>query len=365
MTMHHIVSDGWSLGVLIREVSALYAAFHRGDALAAARAADPVRRLRRLAARLAPGRGASGAARLLDRPARRHSPPLELPDRPAAAGRPQRPRRRAVRRSSPGPSLDAVRALARQEGATLFMILLAAFQVLLHRYSGQDDIAVGTPVAGRTRAEIEGLIGFFVNTLVLRGDLAGDPGFRELLRRTRRAASAPTRTRTCPSSGWCTPCARPRLRPLAAVPGDVRPPERPAAGAAIARDGPHPAGGAQRDSEVRPDPPPPRRPRASALTMEYSTDLFDAATVDRMLAHYRVLLEASSQQPDRPVGALPMLTEDERRQVLAGWGAGDADDGWDADGLDDLPAGFERGGRRRSRRPAGPTFSQSELSNDE
>src|SRR5262249_50142541 len=85
-------------------------------------------------------------------------------------------------------TVGALKALGRHEGATLYMTLLAAFQVLLHRYSGQDDIAVGTPIAGRNRAELEGLIGFFVNTLVVRGDLSGDPGFRETVRRTRRAA---------------------------------------------------------------------------------------------------------------------------------------------------------------------------------
>jgi non-ribosomal peptide synthetase component F len=76
------------------------------------------------------------------------------------------------------------------------------------------------------------------------------------------------------------------------------------------------------------------------LIMEYSSDLFDAATVDRMLAHFRILLEAVVAQPDQPVGALPMLTEEERRQVLDGWSGGGSDDGWDAGGLDHLPAGF-------------------------
>src|SRR5207253_7579113 len=84
--------------------------------------------------------------------------------------------------------VDALRALAKQEGCTLYMVLLAAFQALLHRYSGQEDFCVGTPIAGRNRAETEGLIGFFVNTLVLRTDLSGDPSFRALLGRVREAA---------------------------------------------------------------------------------------------------------------------------------------------------------------------------------
>ena len=104
-------------------------------------------------------------------------------------------------------------------------------------------------------------------------------------------------------------------------------------------------------------------PEGLALTMEYSSDLFDAATVDRMLAHYRVLLEAIVAQPDRPVGALPMLTEEERRQVLAGWGSGD-DDGWDAEGLDDVPAGFDTADDAGLDAPLDQP-DQSELSNDE
>ena len=113
---------------------------------------------------------------------------LELPtDRPRPAVQTYRGARQSLY-CCPSPSVTALKALSQREGVTLFMTLLAAFQTLLHRYTGQDDIIVGSPIAGRTRAEIEGLIGFFVNTLVLRTDLSGNPTFRELLGRVREVA---------------------------------------------------------------------------------------------------------------------------------------------------------------------------------
>ena len=99
-------------------------------------------------------------------------------------------------------------ALSQRSGATLFMTLLAAFQLLLHRYSSQDDIVVGVPIAGRTRPELETLIGFFVNTLVLRADCAGDPRLIDFLQRVREAALSPTRIRTCRLSCWSSDCTR-------------------------------------------------------------------------------------------------------------------------------------------------------------
>ena len=198
--MHHIITDGWSIGVAAGELAALYDAFRRG-------APSPLPALPIQYAdyaawqrRLAPGRGRATARRLLARAARRASTPLELP-----TDRPRPPIRTAAARSSRSrsrPTLaEPLRALCRREGATLFMMLLAAFQTLLHRYSGQDDIVVGTPIANRNRAEVEGLIGYFVNTLALRTDLSGDPSFRDLLapgprgRPRRLRAPGPARSR--------------------------------------------------------------------------------------------------------------------------------------------------------------------------
>ncbi|HSG39798.1 MAG TPA: amino acid adenylation domain-containing protein, partial [Thermoanaerobaculia bacterium] len=187
MTMHHIVSDGWSVGVLFQEVTRLYEAFATGSP-------SPLPELplqytdfsrwqrswlagERLEKQLAWWR-----ERLAGAP-----PSLELPlDRPRPPV--QTFRGGSLRMELPGDLSDRLRALARTERSSPFMVLLAAFKLLLHRLSGQDDVLVGTPVAGRTRAETEGLIGFFLNTLTLRTDLAGDPSFLGLVGRVRDAA---------------------------------------------------------------------------------------------------------------------------------------------------------------------------------
>ena len=185
-TLHHVASDGWSIGVLIRELTALYAAFAAGRPSPLPELpiqyADFARWQRRrfdeaaLAAEIAFWRQRLDGCQ-----------DLELPTdhpRPAIAAS-----RGAARPLALGPRLSAeLRASARRAGSTPFAVLLAAFQALLARYSGQDDLTVGTPVAGRRRVEVEGLIGFFVNTLVLRGRLDDDPSFATLLDRAREEA---------------------------------------------------------------------------------------------------------------------------------------------------------------------------------
>ena len=206
LTLHHIITDGWSSGVLLRELSALYAAHCRGEA--SALPALPVQYADYAVWQREWLQGEVLEQQLAYwKPALAGLPALELPtDRP-------RPAIATFGGDECVVELDAeltqaLRQLGHREGATLFMTLLAAFQVLLYRYSGQDDVAVGVPIAGRTRLELEGLIGFFVNTLVLRGDLSGDPSFASISRGCGRVRWRRTRIRTCRSRSWSRSCIR-------------------------------------------------------------------------------------------------------------------------------------------------------------
>ena len=190
------------MGILVREVAALYAAFAAGRP-------SPLPELPVQYADFAVWQRSWLHGEVLEREIafwRRQlaglPPLLELPtDRPRPAVQSFRGAARPVR--LPAGLTRQVEALGRREGATLFMVLLAAFQALLARYSGQDDLAVGSPVAGRNRVEIEGLIGFFVNTLVLRGDLAGEPAVPRAARPGARDRAGRLRcTRTCRSRSW-------------------------------------------------------------------------------------------------------------------------------------------------------------------
>ncbi|HLL48663.1 MAG TPA: condensation domain-containing protein, partial [Longimicrobiaceae bacterium] len=186
-TLHHIVSDGWSMGVLVREVSTLYDAARRGGT---ARLPEmPVQYADYAVWQRAWLRGDVLEAQIAYwRERFAGAPPLlEIPtDRPRAQGQSPRAASRGLVLS---PALSKrLRALSRHEGTTLFMTLLASWQVLLGRYAGQEDVVVGSPIAGRNRRETEGLIGFFVNMLALRADLGGDPTWRELLDRVRETA---------------------------------------------------------------------------------------------------------------------------------------------------------------------------------
>ena len=183
LVLHHIASDGWSRGILFRELSVLYNAFSTGKP-----SPLPNLSIQYVDFAIWQRQWLQGEVfeKQLDYWKRRLEdlPLLQLPtDRPRPAVQTFRGARQSVLLSKD--LKEELKALSRREGVTLFMTLLAAFKALLHRYTGQEDIIVGSPIAGRNRAEIEGLIGFFVNMLVMRTDLSGDPTFRELLGRVR------------------------------------------------------------------------------------------------------------------------------------------------------------------------------------
>ncbi|MBZ4336683.1 amino acid adenylation domain-containing protein, partial [Corallococcus sp. AS-1-12] len=342
VTMHHIVSDGWSLGVLIREVGVLYTAYSSGKP-------SPLPEL--------PVQYGDFAAWqrdwLRDEPLRREvdywkqslmgAPPvLELPtDRP-------RPAVRTNAGTTMGFTLplelsQRLGALARAEGASLFMVLLTGWQVLLSRYSGQDDISVGSPIAGRTRAEVEGLIGFFVNTLVLRAKVDGESSFRELLKQVRGTVLESYEHQSVPFEKLVealhperslshTPLFQ-TLMALQNVPVE----ESRLPGLVL-----KPVTFEGRTSKFDLSLFFTESPEGLLGAVEYSTDLFDEATVRRMVEHLRMLLEGMVAKPEAAVGRLPMLTEAERQQVLVTWNQQQAEYARDAT----IPQFFETQAKR-------------------
>ena len=215
----------------------------------------------------------------------------------------------------------ALKGLSRREGATLFMTLLAAFQILLFRYSGQDDIAVGVPTAGRTRPQLEGLIGFFVNTLVLRGDLSGSPGFTQYLRRVRDRALDAYSHQDLPFEKLVEELAPRRdlsRNPLfqASLAFQNTPTghwELP--GLDVRRLDGVDTGGAKFDVALSLT----ERSGMLAGNVEYASDLFDVATIERMATHFVRLLEGIVADPECRIDRLPLLTATERQRLLVEW----------------------------------------------
>ncbi len=319
LTVHHIVFDGWSSAVFSRELIALYEAYSNGQP-------SPLQELDFQYADYAlwqrnwlQGEAIERQLAYWRRQLAGSSGILELPaDR-------VRPAVQSFRGSYLSlelglPLTDALHALSQRSGASLFMTLLAAFQTLLHRYSRQDDLNVGTPIAGRNRSELEGLIGLFVNTLVLRADLSGDPTFRELLGRTREAALGAYAHQDVPFEKLVDTLQLPRdqsRNPLFQVMFVLQ--NIPWDGARTAGVEAKPfefdVGTAKFDLTLAMQ----EGPTGLKAWWEYNVDLFDATTIERMAAHFRTLLEGIVADPDRPLSALPVLTASERRQLLA-WG---------------------------------------------
>ncbi|HEY0738045.1 MAG TPA: amino acid adenylation domain-containing protein [Herpetosiphonaceae bacterium] len=326
LTLHHIVADGWSLGVLLAELATVYRALLDEDT-------PPDESLPPLPIQYADyavwqrdwlqgdvlehqlaywQQHIDGAPTTLNLPTDRPRPPLQT--------------FHGARHTLdlPRSLITALAAFNQREGVTLFMTLFAAFQSLLHRYTAQDDLLVGVPIANRTRVETEPLIGFFVNTLALRANLGGRVpsgcSFRELLRRVRETALNAYAHQDLPfeqlvqalqpeRNASYTPLIQVLFvlqnTPLAELdlPGLVLTP--------IEDDG----------SSVKFDLTLEMTETADGLTaaFKYNTDLFDPPTIARMAGHFRTLLTSAIAEPEQRVGALPLLSAAERRQLLDTW----------------------------------------------
>jgi amino acid adenylation domain-containing protein len=315
-TMHHIISDGWSKSVLVREVAALYEAFSAGrpsplEELPVQYADYAVWQREWLEGAHVEGQLAYWREQLAGLP-----PVLDLPtDRPRPAVQTYRG---AKVKGEVGREVTAgLQALSRREGVTLYMTLLAAFQTLLSRYTGQQDIAVGSPIAGRGRLNTEGLIGFFVNTLVLRGDLSGDPSFRELLGRVRESVLGAYAHQDVPFERVVEelqPARSLSHSPLFQVMLTLHNEPREVLeldGLRISSQG-QDGVSAKFDLTLSAS----EREGRLVLGLAYNTDLFTEATAARMLGHFERLLTEAVANPDGKAGRYEILTAAERRHLL-------------------------------------------------
>ena len=320
LNLHHSIADGWSLSVLARELSSLYQNALQGTAAALP---EPPVQYADFARWQRQSLQGEDFQRLLDYWRRTLSglEPLELPaDRPRPA---QASHRGGCHFFTLPAALTAnLETLARRNGATLFMVLLAAFQALLQRHSRQDDIAVGTPTAGRAKPELEGLVGLFVNTLVLRTDLSGDPTFLELLGRVRETALGAYAHEAMPIEKLVEALnpqrdlARQALFQAMFVLQNTPESHWHWPGLDVEPLNLH-TGTAKRDLLMELFPV----PEGLAGMLEYATDLFDAETIERMAGHFQILLEGVAARPQARLSELPLLTQAERRQILADWNA--------------------------------------------
>ncbi|HEV3048871.1 MAG TPA: condensation domain-containing protein, partial [Longimicrobium sp.] len=325
LSQHHIVSDGWSMGVLYRELSALYEAYRQGGesplpelpvqyADYAIWQREQVegevldRQLSYWRERLA------GAPELLELPTDRPRPPVQT----YGGG--------TVPVEFSAELLERLQALGRSEGATLYMVLLGAFQVLLSKYSGSEDIVVGSPIAGRTRAEVEELIGFFVNTLVLRTDLSGDPSFREVLRRAREVTLGAYENQEVPFERLVAELQPERSlshTPLFQVILTLQ----TAGGGIDALPGLEVSAVEAERVSAKFDLSLALTPTSRGLRggLTYPTDLFDRGTVERMLGHLERVLEQVTADADLRLSELELLGPAERALVLEEWNRTEAE----------------------------------------
>ena len=319
VTMHHIISDGWSLDIFLRELVALYRVCCEG-------AESPLPELKIQYADFASwqrerlrGETLESLLSYWKKQLNGTPPVLELPlDHPRPPVRTYRGAKETI--TLPASLTDDLKALSRDEGATLFMLLVAAFKTLLYRYSGQQEIILGTPSANRNQAEIEEVVGFFVNTLVLRANLSAAATFRDLLGSVRETVIDACTHQDLPFEKLVEELqperdvGRTPLFQVMMVQQKALTPALEAAGV-LFRPVEVETSTAKFDLTLNVA----EAAQELRLTLEYSTDLFEAATVSRMLGHLRKLLEGVVADPGRSLSELPLLTEAEEQRLLFEW----------------------------------------------
>ncbi|MGV0104215.1 non-ribosomal peptide synthetase [Nostoc sp. DSM 114160] len=315
LNLHHILCDDWSLSVLFEELSALYQAFCTGNP-------SPLPDLAIQYADFAAWQRQSLQGEILDNKLaywQQHlSGSLPILELPTDYPRPLEPTYQGARQSVviPKSLTDALNVLSRQESTTLFMTLLAAFQTLLFRYTGQEDILVGAPISDRHRSELEGLIGFLLNTLVLRTNLSDSPSFRQLLGRVREVALSGYTHQDLPFEKLVDGLQIKRdlkQNPLISVMFHLQNTPRPkltVPGLTMNRleiDN----GTSKFDLYLE------LRETAAGISgnLEYSTDLFKAETIALMIEHFSTLLQSIVSNPDQTISNLPLLTIPGDRQT--------------------------------------------------
>jgi hypothetical protein len=319
LTMHHIIFDGWSRRILIQEVSALYEAYSAGRP-----SPLPPPKLQYADYAVWQRKHLQGATlekqlsywrKQLDGiPAA-----LELPtDRPRPAVQTFNGARLPVEFSKEFTA--RLSAFSREQGGTLFMTMLAGFQILLARYSHQDDIVVGTPIANRNRAEIEDVIGFFANTLVLRTKLSGEKGFKDLLAQVKENSLEAYAHQDVPFEKLVEELRPERdlsQNPLFQVLFSLQSSPRQAFELSGLKIRLMDLGEATSKFDLAVFLE--ETPEGVRGRFEFNTDLFDSETIQRMMAHYRVLLESAITRPELNILELPLLTGNERTQILVDW----------------------------------------------
>jgi amino acid adenylation domain-containing protein/non-ribosomal peptide synthase protein (TIGR01720 family) len=318
LTMHHIITDGWSMSVFTAELATLYKAYCIGEA-------SPLAALPIQYADFAHWQREWLQGEILENQVSYWRKQLEgvpvlqlLTDRPRPSVQTYEGARRNIALS---PTLTAaLHDLCRRQGVTLFMTMLAAFQTLLFRYTGQEDIVVGSPIANRNRTEIEGLIGFFVNSLAMRTDLSGNPTFSELIRRVQGVALGAYEHQDLPFEKLVE-----RLNPerdmshnplfqiMFAIQSlsveELQLPGLTLSPFSIERVT------ASFDIELHLW----EKPEGLSGMVVYNIDLFDDATIARLVGHYETLLESIVADPDQRISDVQILSDTERKQVLVGW----------------------------------------------